>query len=442
MLFSSIEFLLFFTLFIIFICILRNHQRSVIIIFSLFFYSYWDFRFLPLIAFFCVSTFYLIKKNYILPFSISIMIFPLIFFKYSSFIIETFNINFLLKYSYGGDLPLAISFLTFTAIAILIDRRDKINDKYNFFNISEYLLYFPQLIAGPILRLNQLAPQLNEKILFLKDNIKFGIILFGVGYIKKVYFADNIAIYIDPYFQNPSLAESEDLLKAFLLFPIQIYFDFSGYVDMALGVSKILGINLPKNFNKPYFASSITDFWRRWHITLSSWFKDYLYIPLGGSKVTNYKIYFNLIITMAIAGLWHGASFNFILWGILNGFLLAVERFFKIEKFDYSFIKNLFYCFLIFNLWVVFRISDFDSMIIFFEKLYTNFNDILMFENLIILFFVIIFVMSQKIDDYDFLRNFSKKISILVIIPFFIIIILVGFSISSGQSEKFIYFQF
>ena len=442
MLFSSIEFLLFFTLFIIFICILRNHQRSVIIIFSLFFYSYWDFRFLPLIAFFCVSTFFLIKKNYILPFSISIMIFPLIFFKYSSFIIETFNINFLLKYSYGGDLPLAISFLTFTAIAILIDRRDKINDKYNFFNISEYLLYFPQLIAGPILRLNQLAPQLNEKILFLKDNIKFGIILFGVGYIKKVYFADNIAIYIDPYFQNPSLAESEDLLKAFLLFPIQIYFDFSGYVDMALGVSKILGINLPKNFNKPYFASSITDFWRRWHITLSSWFKDYLYIPLGGSKVTNYKIYFNLIITMAIAGLWHGASFNFILWGILNGFLLAVERFFKIEKFDYSFIKNLFYCFLIFNLWVVFRISDFDSMLIFFEKLYTNFNDILMFENLIILFFVIIFVMSQKIDDYDFLRNFSKKISILVIIPFFIIIILVGFSISSGQSEKFIYFQF
>ena len=442
MLFSSIEFLLFFTLFIIFICILRNHQRSVIIIFSLFFYSYWDFRFLPLIAFFCVSTFFLIKKNYILPFSISIMIFPLIFFKYSSFIIETFNINFLLKYSYGGDLPLAISFLTFTAIAILIDRRDKINDKYNFFNISEYLLYFPQLIAGPILRLNQLAPQLNEKILFLKGNIKFGIILFGVGYIKKVYFADNIAIYIDPYFQNPSLAESEDLLKAFLLFPIQIYFDFSGYVDMALGVSKILGINLPKNFNKPYFASSITDFWRRWHITLSSWFKDYLYIPLGGSKVTNYKIYFNLIITMAIAGLWHGASFNFILWGILNGFLLAVERFFKIEKFDYSFIKNLFYCFLIFNLWVVFRISDFDSMLIFFEKLYTNFNDILMFENLIILFFVIIFVMSQKIDDYDFLRNFSKKISILVIIPFFIIIILVGFSISSGQSEKFIYFQF
>ena len=442
MLFSSIEFLLFFTLFIIFICILRNHQRSVIIIFSLFFYSYWDFRFLPLIAFFCVSTFFLIKKNYILLFSISIMIFPLIFFKYSSFIIETFNINFLLKYSYGGDLPLAISFLTFTAIAILIDRRDKINDKYNFFNISEYLLYFPQLIAGPILRLNQLAPQLNEKILFLKGNIKFGIILFGVGYIKKVYFADNIAIYIDPYFQNPSLAESEDLLKAFLLFPIQIYFDFSGYVDMALGVSKILGINLPKNFNKPYFASSITDFWRRWHITLSSWFKDYLYIPLGGSKVTNYKIYFNLIITMAIAGLWHGASFNFILWGILNGFLLAVERFFKIEKFDYSFIKNLFYCFLIFNLWVVFRISDFDSMLIFFEKLYTNFNDILMFENLIILFFVIIFVMSQKIDDYDFLRNFSKKISILVIIPFFIIIILVGFSISSGQSEKFIYFQF
>lgn len=442
MLFSSIEFFLFFIFFIICIGVLRNYQRFIIIIFSLFFYSYWDFHFVPLIVFFCISTFYLVKKNYFLPFSISIIIFPLIFFKYSSFIFETFNINFLLKYSYSGELPLAISFLTFTAIAVLIDRKNKINDQYDFFNISEYLLYFPQLIAGPILRLNQLAPQLTNKILFSKANIKFGIILFCIGYIKKVYFADNIAIYIDPFFENPSLAESKDLIKAFLLFPIQIYFDFSGYVDMALGVSTILGINLPKNFNKPYFATSITDFWRRWHITLSNWFKDYLYIPLGGSKVFSYRIYFNLIITMAIAGLWHGASFNFILWGFLNGFLLATERFFNVEKFNYSLIKNLFYCFLIFNLWLVFRISDFASMLIFFEKLYINFIDIFLLENLIILFFVILSVMSQKIDNYDFLKEISKKVNITVIIPFFITIILVGFSISFGQSEKFIYFQF
>ena len=333
-----------------------------------------------------------------------------------------------MQYSYKGELPLAISFLTFTAVAVLIDRKNKINNEYNFFKISEYLLFFPQLIAGPILRLNQLAPQLNNKILFLKDNIKFGIILFSIGYIKKVYFADNIGIYIDPYFQDPSLTDSKNLLKAFLLFPIQIYFDFSGYIDMALGISKILGINLPQNFNKPYFACSITDFWRRWHITLSSWFKDYLYIPLGGSKVVSYKIYFNLLVTMCVAGLWHGANFNFILWGFLNGLILSVERFFKIEKFSYSFVKNLFYCFVIFNLWIIFRISDFSSMLIFFDKLYSNFADIILFENLTVLLFVCICVIFQKYDNYNVLQRFSKKINLKILIPFFVTIILVGFS--------------
>ena len=204
MLFSSIHFFLFFALFLICILSFSKYQRNVIIIFSFFFYSYWNFYFIPIIVFFCISTFYLIRKNYPLLISITILIFPLIFFKYSIFLIEAFNVDFLLKYSYKGELPLAISFLTFTAIAVLIDRKNKINNEYNFLSISEYLLFFPQLIAGPILRLNQLAPQLNNKILFLKENIKFGIILFSIGYIKKVYFADNIGIYIDPYFQDPS----------------------------------------------------------------------------------------------------------------------------------------------------------------------------------------------------------------------------------------------
>ena len=442
MIFSSIYFFLFFILFIICILFFKKNQRSVIIIFSFFFYSIWNFYFMPIIIFFCISTFYLLKKNYSLPLSIAILISPLIFFKYSTFLLEVFYADFLLKYSYKGELPLAISFLTFTAIAVLIDRKNKINNQYNIFNISEYLLFFPQLIAGPILRLNQLIPQLNNKILFLKDNIKFGIILFSVGYIKKVYFADNIGIYIDPYFEDPSLTDSKDLIKAFLLFPIQIYFDFSGYIDMALGVSKVLGINLPQNFNKPYFACSITDFWRRWHITLSSWFKDYLYIPIGGSYVANYRVYLNLSITMCIAGLWHGASFNFILWGFLNGLILSLEKLFKIEKFAYSFIKNLFYCFVIFNLWVIFRISDFSIMPIFFGKLYSNFVDIILFENLIVLLFVFISILFQKYDNYVALQKFSNKINFKILIPFFVIVILVGFSISLGQSQEFIYFQF
>ena len=442
MLFSLIDFFIFFILFILCILSFKTHQRSIIIIFSLFFYSYWNFYFIPLIIFFCISTFFLIKKNYYLPISISILIFPLILFKYSTFILEIFNISSLLKYSYTGELPLAISFLTFTAIAVLIDRKNKKNDQYNFFNISEYLLYFPQLIAGPILRVNELIPQLKNKILFVRDNIKFGIVLFCVGYIKKVYLADNIGVYIDPFFQNPDLTESKDLFKAFLLFPVQIYFDFSGYIDMAMGLSKILGINLPQNFNKPYFASSMTDFWRRWHITLSNWFKDYVYISLGGSKVVNYRIYLNLLITMGIAGLWHGANYSFILWGFLNGLILCIERFLNIEKFNYSYIKNLFYCFIIFNLWVVFRISDFSLMLIFFNKLYANIFDVILYENLTILIFVCISIISQKFDNYKSLMNFSKKINFKVIIPFFLTVILVGLSISIGQSDKFIYFQF
>ena len=173
------------------------------------------------------------------------------------------------------------------------------------------------MIAGPILRANELIPSLKKKIILKDDNIRFGILLFTIGFVKKVFFADSIASFIDPIFEKENLSSSEDFFKAFLLFPLQIYFDFSGYVDMALGISKILSIDLPINFNRPYLSKSLTEFWRSWHITLSKWFRDYIYIPLGGSKVGQGKLFYNLLLTMFVAGLWHGASLNFILWGLL-----------------------------------------------------------------------------------------------------------------------------
>ena len=180
----------------------------------------------------------------------------------------------------------------------------------------------------------------------MMQKIKFGLLLFFIWICKKIFFADTIASFIDPIFDDPTSANKADLIKAYYLFPLQIYFDFSGYVDMALGISNILSINLPINFNKPYLSQSLTEFWRNWHITLSNWFRDYLYIPLGGSRSNKVKFSFNLIFTMSIAGLWHGASLNFIIWGFLNGLFLFFEKqigkLITLPKFINSF--NMFCC--------------------------------------------------------------------------------------------------
>ena len=171
---------------------------------------------------------------------------------------EGLYLDQLSSFAYDGEIPLAISFITFTAIAAIVDTKNKIfdRDSINFYSISEFILFFPQLIAGPILRLNELIPQLRNKIIFKKENIKFGLILFSIGFIKKIFFADNIGIFIDPIFEDPKSFSNVAIFKSFILFPLQIYFDFSGYVDMALGSSMIIGIVLPINFNKPYLTGS------------------------------------------------------------------------------------------------------------------------------------------------------------------------------------------
>ena len=282
-----------------------------------------------------------------------------------------FELNFLKNFSYNGNLPLGISFISFTCIAAIVDIHLKSFNKQEIKlkNFSQFILYFPQLIAGPILRLKDLLHIFNKKILFDQSNLKFGLVLFLIGFIKKIYFADTIGNYIDPIFLDLENVNPSKLHKAFLLFPIQIYFDFSGYVDMALGISNCLSIKLPINFNKPYLTSSLTEFWRNWHITLSNWFRDYIYIPLGGSKKRPMVRNMNLILTMSIAGLWHGASLNFILWGFLNGLILALEKYFKFHEKKNNF-KIIINCFIIFNLWIIFRIQDFNVLINFFIILY------------------------------------------------------------------------
>ena len=443
MIFSSIEFIIFFIIFILFIRFLKKLQQNLIILFSLFFYAFWNISFVLLILYFCITTYIFIKKNNYLKSSIFLIILPLIYFKYSSFLFNSLHLNNLNSFAYQGEIPLAISFITFTAIAAIVDTRKKIFDQnlVNFYSISEFILFFPQLIAGPILRLNELLPQLKNKITFKKENIKFGLILFTIGFIKKIFFADNIAIFIDPIFENPEAFSNVSIFKSFILFPLQIYFDFSGYVDMALGSSVIIGIKLPVNFNKPYLTGSITQFWRNWHITLSRWFKDYVFIPLGGSKKTKFITSRNLIITMSIAGLWHGASLNFIIWGFLNGLILCIEKNFS-QNNSPSFLKILFNCFLIFNLWIVFRINDVNNLINYLINFYSDIFSAINFENIILLFIVIFAIFLQKYDNFYYLKSFIKKVNLIPTFFFFVIIVLTGLAINTGQSEKFIYFQF
>ena len=442
MIFSSLEFILFFLVFSICIKYFRNHQQALIIISSFIFYSFWNSIFFILLVYLCLSNFYFIKKKINIYFSVVASLLPLFYFKYSFFFSNIFNLEILSEYSYKGELPLAISFITFTALATIIDTKlNKHNENLDIKNFTEFLVYFPQLIAGPILRVNQLIPQLKNRIEFNETNIKFGLILFTIGFVKKIFLADNIGNYIDPFFEDPIL-HSENVIKGFFLFPLQIYFDFSGYIDMALGSSIILGIHLPQNFTKPYLSESLTQFWRNWHITLSSWFRDYLYIPLGGSKKSKKKLFFNLIFVMSIAGLWHGASFNFILWGFLNGIILFFEKMINKSFGISSVLKIVITCFIVFNLWIVFRISDFSHLINFFIELYSNLEKIFLLENLVILLILILGVLSQKLEELKSIRKFSLKISFFFLIPFILVIILTGLGINAGTSEKFIYFQF
>jgi alginate O-acetyltransferase complex protein AlgI len=443
MIFSSIQFLIFFLIFLVSIKIFKNNQRSIIILFSLFFYAYWNPLFIFLIIFFLITSYFFIKKDINLKISIPITLIPLFYFKYSFFLSSFFHSEILTLFSYTGSLPLAISFITFTGIAILVDvKTKKYNERINFFSLSEFLIYFPQLIAGPILRAKELMPLLKNKIIFNNKNIKLGILLFIVGFTKKVFLADSIADFIDPIFEKENLIASEDYLKGFLLFPLQIYFDFSGYVDMALGISKILSIDLPINFNKPYLSNSLTEFWRNWHITLSKWFRDYIYIPLGGSKNGNKKLFKNLFLTMTIAGLWHGASINFILWGSLNGIFLFLEK--KISNYCNlnKSLKIFLTCFLIFNLWIIFRINDLNFIIIFYYNLYSNLLTSMTIENFLLLLLVVLAIFTQKFDNYSYIENASKKTSFLILIPVLIIVLITGLAIKAGSSEKFIYFDF
>jgi len=257
-------------------------------------------------------------------------------------------------------LPVGISFYTFQTLSYTIDiYRRRLEPTSSLLDFSLFVAFFPQLVAGPIVRATTFLPQLTGLRRFGEVPIRFCLTLFLAGYVKKACIADNMAILVDPVFADPAATSTGALWLAMFLYGIQIFCDFSGYSDMAIATGGLLGFRLPLNFDHPYTAATMTDFWRRWHISLSTWFRDYLYIPLGGNRGSRRRLLLNLVTVFFLCGLWHGASWNFVIWGLLHGGVLVVERIFGGREPGSAWpVRTVITQVLVMFAWVIFRCTD------------------------------------------------------------------------------------
>lgn len=345
MLFNSLEFIIFFLLILGSQFFLKKHryQKLVLLLGSYYFYAYWDWRFLFLIL---ISTFvdYFTgmalsredrtkQRRIYLIISLVVNLGLLGFFKYYNFFIDSLEVAMApLGWNLRNlsiILPVGISFYTFQTLSYTIDvyRRD-LKPCRDFADFALFVAFFPQLVAGPIVRARDFLPQLETPRTLDLNRLYKGFTLFTIGLFKKLLIADNLSIFVDAVFENYSHFAPGTVWIAVASGQIQMYCDFSGYSDMATGIACMLGYDFGRNFNFPFLSSSLIEFWRRWHISLSTWLRDYLYIPLGGNKKGKYRSYLNNMITMLLGGLWHGASWNFVIWGFWNGSGLVLNRLF------------------------------------------------------------------------------------------------------------------
>ncbi|MCK6555436.1 MBOAT family protein [Candidatus Binatia bacterium] len=344
MLFNSIHFLLFLPIVLLGVAVLPARWRNpFLLVASYYFYGSWDWRFLSLI-FLTTTVDYTVghlmydtrdpgRRKIILTVAICINLGILGIFKYFNFFVQSamtaLNAVGLhaSPWTLSIILPVGISFYTFQSMSYAIDiYRREMEPARHFWDFALYVAYFPQLVAGPIERATHLLPQILQPRPVTAERVNIGLMLMMLGFAKKVLIADTVADDVDRIFADPASRSAGELLRGAYLFAFQIYGDFSGYSDIARGVSELFGVRLMINFNQPYLSQSITEFWRRWHISLSAWLRDYLYVPLGGNRLGEWRTYRNLMLTMLIGGLWHGANWTFVVWGGLNGLYLAVER--------------------------------------------------------------------------------------------------------------------
>ncbi|MCI8309895.1 MAG: MBOAT family protein [Clostridia bacterium] len=460
MVFSSTVFLFYFLPIVLFIYYIvpKKFKNIVLLIFSIIFYAYGEPKFIFIMIFSIVFTYIfgiLINKykntkysKIILIISICFNLGILIYFKYIDFIIENINLWLSSKIDLLYVLlPIGISFYTFQTISYLIDLyRGKVEVQKNFLNLALYVSLFPQLIAGPIVRYKDIKEQLEYRSHTI-EKFAFGIRRFIIGLSKKVLIANLLGELV-----NIFMISNEKSVIFFWIYAIsnmlQIYFDFSGYSDMAIGLGNMFGFEFPENFNYPYSATSITDFWRRWHISLSSWFRDYVYIPLGGNKSKNIR---NILIVWILTGLWHGAEWNFIIWGVYFGILLIIEKKFLfkyIEKFP-KVLRIIYTDFIVMMSFIIFSGTDVNQILENIKGLF-GIGNISFKSNESIYYlksyFVIIVIgiiasttiLKKVINKF----KFQKFINLLEPIVLMILFIVSTSYIIDGSFNPFLYFRF
>jgi len=381
MLFSSVTYIFFFLPITFFVYFYLQEKRlhiaaqGFLVLASLFFYAWWNILYLPIILFSMLVNYVLgnllaqkslkMSKKVLLSIGILGNILALVYFKYMDFFIE--NVNFILDGSiplFHLALPLALSFFTFQQIAFLVDSYKGETREYDFLRYALFVTFFPQLIAGPIVHHKEMMPQFASKWNQVKryKNVALGIFIFSIGLFKKIVIADSFSPIVSNGFDHSVVLTLVESWMTSLSYTLQLYFDFSGYTDMAIGSALLFNIKLPVNFNSPYKASNIQEFWKRWHMTLSRFLRDYIYIPLGGNKETPISMYTNLFITFLLGGIWHGAGWTFLIWGALHGAATVIHKLWVKLGFELHIVVAWFITFNFINIsWVFFRARNFED---------------------------------------------------------------------------------
>ena len=474
MVFNSVAFLIFFILFFQFYWLINNRfhifYRNIFIIFSSYlFYGWWDWRFLSLIFISSLSD-YIIGLNLartqkksgrklLLVLSISVNLGILGFFKYFNFFVDSLqellqaiSLPVHIK-SLNIILPVGISFYTFQTLSYTIDIFNrKIQPTRDIASFFAFVSFFPQLVAGPIERAGHLLPQFFGKKEFSYNSCVQGLRLILWGLFKKIVIADNFGTLVDALFDTHQSVTGITTLAGTLLFAFQIYADFSGYSDIAIGLSKMLGFDLMKNFKAPYFSPTFGEFWHRWHISLSSWFRDYLYFPLGGSRKSKFRIQLNIMVTFLLSGLWHGANITFLIWGGLHGTALLLEKWLKGKW------NRLFYAPLVFMvvtlLWIPFRAENYNHFIVLSKSIfqfgsYTITSLCQTISNFSLIRFIILSIVLTgflgveyhfKTDDFN--EWIQKKSRFTRFSFYYVLLILLLLLGNFSVKPYFIYFQF
>lgn len=459
MVFSSILFIFRFLPIVLGIYYLtpKKFKNLIILILSLFFYSWGEPKYFIIMIISIVLDYSIgnaIDKNFdnrklskmFLGISIFFNLTMFIFFKYSNFFI--INVNELLSLSIETlniSLPIGISFYTFQTMSYSIDvYRGKIQAEKNIINFGAYVALFPQLIAGPIVKYSDIATELKSRE-FSFDKLEYGIRLFILGLAKKVLIANNIGLLWNEIIQIGFENISTGLAwLGILAFTIQIYFDFSGYSLMARGLGAMLGFTFPKNFNYPFISRSISEFWRRWHITLGSWFKEYIYIPLGGNRKGKFRICINLFIVWFLTGFWHGASYNFILWGLYFCVFIGIEKLFLFKYLQRNKVLSHIYLIAVVLIsFVLFAITDLNSILIYFKKMFilsAGVNAQYYIINYFVVIALAILFSTPSLSKF-YNKYILKKTTLDNIILMVIFIVSVAYLVDSTYNP-FLYFRF